>query len=235
MKTYALIIAMACGLRAQDAPPRPMPARVEPAVRQEAKPASGRIDQKKPHMRVWYWPPSPQSADFGEQPQDGSSVGSLAQGQVRASGPRIDAVNFPTNRAAVVDEELELQRLASWMAHNPGARVALEGYADTRGSKAHNLKLSRARAEAVKDFLVKHGAASNAIRVEARGAEKPLHGGNAEESLWLSRRVAVRVEAPAAVAPSSAPAEPKTAIKPMATTAAVPGEKSGEAKQGTEN
>lgn len=199
-----------------------------------------RVDEKKPYMRVWYWPPSPlgaQNAAYNnsfQAPSDGSPR------VVAMKGTVIDDVNFPTNRSKVVDEVHQLERLVLWMNQNPKVTVDLDGYADTRGGKGHNQKLSLDRANAVRHYLVSHGVASNRINTAGHGTADPVKGKTGDESFWLSRRVTIKFKnAPWDEAstqqkvPSSAPAKPaapvttvaqsKPQVAPSAPTAPVAG------------
>jgi peptidoglycan-associated lipoprotein len=80
---------------------------------------------------------------------------------------RVDAIShFAFNDATVRDEDKPLlddfARIVS--AHHPQAMVTVEGFADAAGGRSYNLRLGHARAEAVRDYLVKNGglAADNA-------------------------------------------------------------------------
>jgi OOP family OmpA-OmpF porin len=53
------------------------------------------------------------------------------------------------------------------------ARIDLTGYTDLSGPVGYNLKLSRRRAEAVRDYLVQLGIPKDAITVTARGKQNP--------------------------------------------------------------
>jgi peptidoglycan-associated lipoprotein len=73
---------------------------------------------------------------------------------------RVDAIShFAFNDATVRDEDKPLlddfARIVS--AHHPQAMVTVEGFADTAGGRSYNLRLRHARAEAVRDYLVKNG------------------------------------------------------------------------------
>ena len=57
---------------------------------------------------------------------------------------------------------------------NPTLSVLIEGYADAVGSESFNLRLSRARAEAVRDYLIANGIAADRLRVVGRGEVEPL-------------------------------------------------------------
>lgn len=72
-----------------------------------------------------------------------------------------------------------------------GRVITIIGHTDPRGSAAANQELSADRAEAARDYLVEHGAASQNLRVVARG-ESDAHG-NDEASFALDRRVDFRL------------------------------------------
>jgi outer membrane protein OmpA-like peptidoglycan-associated protein len=50
-------------------------------------------------------------------------------------------------------------------------RFTIEGHADPRGSEEHNMKLSQARAESVREYLLsQHGLASDRIEAVGKGS-----------------------------------------------------------------
>ena len=68
-----------------------------------------------------------------------------------------------------------------------GRVITIIGRTDPRGSAAYNKELSADRAQAARKYLVEHGAASQNLRVVARG-ESDAHG--SDEASWaLDRRV----------------------------------------------
>jgi outer membrane protein OmpA-like peptidoglycan-associated protein len=107
---------------------------------------------------------------------------------------------------AVLKPEAEdaLKKVAVVLSQFPESKVTVEGYTDSKGTKAVNLQLSRERAQAVKDWLVKNGnvLAANVLtkgfgeqyaiapNTNADGSDNPL--GRA-----LNRRVSIIVEKPA--------------------------------------
>jgi outer membrane protein OmpA-like peptidoglycan-associated protein len=87
----------------------------------------------------------------------------------------------------------EIRKIARVLARYPRSRVSVEGHSDSQGDETYNLKLSRKRAEAVKDLLVKFGVAEHRIKVEAFGESQPIATNNTEEGRRRNRRVEIKV------------------------------------------
>ncbi|HEY5141007.1 MAG TPA: OmpA family protein, partial [Methylococcales bacterium] len=64
----------------------------------------------------------------------------------------------------------ELDEVAGFASKYPGTMLELVGYADSRGSEMLNLKLSLARAESIKTYLVKKGVAADRITTRGEGS-----------------------------------------------------------------
>ncbi len=80
-------------------------------------------------------------------------------------------------------------RLSDWLGHHAGARLLVEGYADSRGSEAHNLVLSFARAKSVASILARNGIPAGRMTVRAAGAAEAAANGDARD-----RRVVVGID-----------------------------------------
>lgn len=91
--------------------------------------------------------------------------------------PRVRHVSWPL-----------VKRLAEFIDKTPDIlEVSIQGHADATGSAAHNLRLSRERAESVKRLLVKYGVDKDRILAEAFGISRPrIKTSNAEQQ---NRRV----------------------------------------------
>lgn len=61
-----------------------------------------------------------------------------------------------------------------YQEYDSGAKLAIAGYADKRGSKKYNLELSRRRAERAKEFLVQQGVGADRIETSYSGNEVNL-------------------------------------------------------------
>ena len=67
-------------------------------------------------------------------------------------------------------EAAKLDEFAQWLSKNPDAKVSVTGYADVKtGNHPYNLRLSKSRANAVKDYLVKAGIAESRISSDYKG------------------------------------------------------------------
>ncbi len=60
-----------------------------------------------------------------------------------------------------------------------GVRFTIEGHADPRGGEDHNLKLSQARAESVRAYLIsKHGLAAERVEAVGKGSSNLMNKTN---------------------------------------------------------
>ncbi|MDM0115684.1 OmpA family protein [Variovorax sp. J22R133] len=74
---------------------------------------------------------------------------------------------------------------------SPDSIVTVEGHTDAAGSDAYNLELSRVRANAVRDYLVKqHGIDAARLKAVGYGKSRPLDG--ADPYAAVNRRVQFR-------------------------------------------
>lgn len=70
-----------------------------------------------------------------------------------------------------------------------GLNIKLSGYTDNIGSEAANLKLSKARAETVKNFLLKQGVTIDHIEANGYGEEYPIASNKTAAGRLKNRRV----------------------------------------------
>jgi len=73
-------------------------------------------------------------------------------------------------------------------------RIRIEGHTDDTGPREVNLELSKARARAVKAYLVKRGVRPGRLVTEGYGPDRPLLHGNDEAARAKNRRVEFVVE-----------------------------------------
>jgi len=70
-----------------------------------------------------------------------------------------------------------------------GSKVELDGFASSEGTAAHNLALSKDRANSVKTYLVNSGVDAKKVKVKAYGETRPIADNSTEEGRVLNRRV----------------------------------------------
>ena len=128
------------------------------------------------------------------------AIGVSAQGlDTKASPEDWEEINFEFNSSVLVDGFPSLLRLAELLQKNPGYKVRLEGHTDVIGGTGYNDKLGLARANTVRDFLVKYGARPSQITTGTRGKVDPKYPGQkpvytkTDEARWMNRRVVLTV------------------------------------------
>jgi len=70
-----------------------------------------------------------------------------------------------------------------------GASAELDGYASSEGTAAHNLRLSKDRANSVKTYLVNSGVPAKKLKVKGFGETHPVADNSTEAGRILNRRV----------------------------------------------
>ena len=139
----------------------------------------------------------------------------LAQASQRTGGDemldalaqRLNAdVMFRTGSAEVaVNVAAKLEELGRLLAAHSQMQVQLNGFADPRGTPEKNLELSLRRADAVREALIKGGAAADQIRLAAHGEDLTTASPDDLEAYAWERRVSLAIR-PAAAATAVAKA-----------------------------
>ena len=115
---------------------------------------------------------------------DGSEVLDGLQGDVL----------FRTGSAEITPEIAhQIQVLALAVAKSPELKVRLDGYADPRGTADSNLKLSEARANAVRDLFLAAGINNEVLEVNAYGKSQSVAADS--DGFALERRVRLTLQA----------------------------------------
>ncbi|MET0636102.1 MAG: OmpA family protein [Chitinophagaceae bacterium] len=86
-----------------------------------------------------------------------------------------------------------LQQLDSLMRTYPGLRLVIAGHTDNAGSPERNLLLSRRRADAVAQWLVRRGHTATRLLVEFFGQTVPVASNATANGKSANRRVVIRV------------------------------------------
>ncbi len=91
------------------------------------------------------------------------------------------------------DSEKQLPEILSAIEDRNAMNISVVGHSDTLGDKAYNLALSRRRAQAVQQRLVRMGVDASAIETTSHGEENPLIDTPDNVSQPKNRRVEVIV------------------------------------------
>lgn len=100
---------------------------------------------------------------------------------------------FDTDKSTIKPEsEKTLQQVIDYLNNNPKVNIIIVGHTDMVGRYDHNLKLSKERAEAVKEYLIKIGKIdSSRLDSEGVGPLCPVSTNEKDEGKTLNRRVEI--------------------------------------------
>src|SRR5688500_15553179 len=108
--------------------------------------------------------------------------------QLNAEMPLGD-VMFDLDESSIRDDQRPaLQRNADYRRRWPSVRVSVEGHGDSRGTNEYNLALGERRANAVKEYLVGLGVATDRMVVVSKGEEAPACTEETEACFARNRR-----------------------------------------------
>ena len=82
-----------------------------------------------------------------------------------------------------------LDEIGNVLKSRPTMTVRIEGHTDARGSRKHNMKLSAARAESVRQHLVGLGIDSSRMDAKGYGPDQPIETNKTEAGREKNRRV----------------------------------------------
>lgn len=99
-------------------------------------------------------------------------------------------VNFDFDKATLRQEDVSdldknVEALKAWGDVN----IEVAGHTDSKGSDAYNMKLSKQRAEAVRNFLISRGVAADRLTAKGYGESRPVADNATEEGRFQNRRV----------------------------------------------
>jgi outer membrane protein OmpA-like peptidoglycan-associated protein len=83
----------------------------------------------------------------------------------------------------------EMDLVVSFLRTNPKVKIELAGHTDNRGIPAQNVKLSQARVDKVRSYLISKGVESKRITGKGYGGSKPIASNDTEETRQFNRRV----------------------------------------------
>ena len=110
----------------------------------------------------------------------------LTEGKFSTTG-----ILFDVNSASIKPESYgTLKEIAEVLKDNPNVKVKIVGHTDSDGNPDYNLKLSKQRADAVKDALTTDfGLEASRMTTDGKGASQPIADNKTPEGKAQNRRV----------------------------------------------
>ena len=161
--------------------------------------AEGQSVARKPMVKP-VEPPKPKSTPPPPAPKPPPSR--VERELVERGTVRLENIYFETNSAALLPESQQsLDEAGAALAKYPQLKVEVQGHTDTRGAAAANMRLSEARANSVRAYLLRHFASLRSENLVARGygETRPETRERNQEELLRNRRVELKVLNPEAL------------------------------------
>jgi outer membrane protein OmpA-like peptidoglycan-associated protein len=68
----------------------------------------------------------------------------------------------------------ELNKLFNFMKGSPDVEIVVSGHTDSKGNDDYNFRLSKDRAQAVVDYLIRNGISSSRLSAQGYGETRPI-------------------------------------------------------------
>jgi OOP family OmpA-OmpF porin len=104
-------------------------------------------------------------------------------------------VNFENNKDVLtIDSKTTLEVAYNALVANSGIQIEISGHTDSKGHDQYNQDLSLRRAQAVRNWLVKKGIASNRMSTVGKGEKEPIADNATKEGRAENRRIEFYVQ-----------------------------------------
>jgi OmpA-OmpF porin, OOP family len=107
-----------------------------------------------------------------------------------------DRLSFDSNSATLRPASTEqIANIAKIMKAYPTAHMMIGGFTDDTGDATVDMQLSQARANSVKEELIRMGVGANRLEAQGFGASAPIADNSTEAGRFKNRRIALRLTA----------------------------------------
>ncbi|MBN1472619.1 MAG: OmpA family protein [Syntrophaceae bacterium] len=107
-------------------------------------------------------------------------------------------IEFDSNKAVIKKKyHKELKRVADFLKKNPKATATIVGHTDSTGNRQANIRLSRDRANSVREYLINNfGIRGSRVKAMGYGPDRPVASNKTKEGRMKNRRVVASFEVP---------------------------------------
>lgn len=128
-------------------------------------------------------------------PSDNAGCPRLEAADAEIIKRAFDNLEFETGKAVIKQSSYaSLTDLAMFLIENPDYKLVIAGHTDDVGSDELNMKLSKARAEAVSKALIERGVKAEQLIVEYYGETRPIATNATPEGRAQNRRVEMTIK-----------------------------------------
>ncbi|MBN9684338.1 MULTISPECIES: OmpA family protein [unclassified Corallococcus] len=160
-------------------PPPPEPPTPEPSATETDTDGDGVVDVLDACIH------EKGTREHGGCPETGDPLVTLTRERLILHGQ----VFFEVGVTTLPDRSRVLDQVARVLIEHPEVeRVVIEGHTDAEGSSASNQRLSLARAEAVRDYLLRKGVPAHRLEARGLGARRPLGSNGTQAGRGENRR-----------------------------------------------
>ena len=145
-------------------------------------------------------PPSNHGCPIEETPKEKTKarerkVPEMKMAEIQKIESAAHALEFETGKAVIKKGSLKsLNEVVKVLKAHPNSYMTIDGYTDNTGKPDKNIHLSEARAEAVKNYFVKHGISSNRLISTGHGESNPIDTNSTPEGRAKNRRVVMELK-----------------------------------------
>lgn len=114
--------------------------------------------------------------------------------EVEAFSGVVKGILFATGKSDIRSKSFKiLNNAVAIFKKYPSIRIEIQGHTDDRGKESYNQKLSKARAEAVREYLVAHGIDESRITSKGFGPSSPVASNKSKSGRAQNRRIEFQI------------------------------------------
>lgn len=143
------------------------------------------------------------AAQLARNPRPGTATADVQQLEADLAALEVQTASTQRGLVVVLEEDLfqrdearptealatKLTPLASFLAENPERQVIIEGHTDNQMPLSQSLRLSQARADAVRSHLIEQGVDGARIQAQGYGPDEPVASNESAAGQAENRRV----------------------------------------------